>query len=195
MGVFVRYGYRLTSMELVGQEAGLTRQALYHHFKSKESLFLAVIETLMAGAHEAASAAGLEQEQAGAGLAETLIAMTAARWRYYTDSVKDSGHAEELLSEHKRQSQALNETYAAEEQRLLVEAIDRFRGRGVELKAGMTSGELARCIRLTALGAKAGMTDPAHHDALPDLECAIGLLIAGALVPNASNTQSNHGRS
>ena len=37
--VFARHGFRQTSMTMVAEEAGLSRQALYHHFASKEELF------------------------------------------------------------------------------------------------------------------------------------------------------------
>jgi len=35
MGVFRRHGFRRSSIEQAAEAAGLTRQALYHHFKSK----------------------------------------------------------------------------------------------------------------------------------------------------------------
>ena len=53
MLVFRRHGFRRSSIEQAAEAAGLTRQALYHHFKSKEALFRAVIERL----HEEALAA------------------------------------------------------------------------------------------------------------------------------------------
>jgi AcrR family transcriptional regulator len=46
MRVFRRHGFRRSSIEQAAEEAGLTRQALYHHFASKEALFRAVIERL-----------------------------------------------------------------------------------------------------------------------------------------------------
>ncbi|MDU1671176.1 MAG: helix-turn-helix domain-containing protein, partial [Bradyrhizobium sp.] len=46
MLVFRRHGFRRSSIEQAAEEAGLTRQALYHHFASKEALFRAVIERL-----------------------------------------------------------------------------------------------------------------------------------------------------
>src|SRR5260370_33832193 len=55
MLVFRRQGFRRSSIEQAAETAGLTRQALYHHFKSKEALFRAVIERL----HENALAAGV----------------------------------------------------------------------------------------------------------------------------------------
>ena len=59
--VFGQHGYRLTSMELVAQECGLTRQALYHHFESKEALFRAVVEAVLDGARRAEQSAALRQ--------------------------------------------------------------------------------------------------------------------------------------
>jgi len=53
MLVFRRHGFRRSSIEQAAEAAGLTRQALYHHFESREALFRAVIEQL----HENALAA------------------------------------------------------------------------------------------------------------------------------------------
>jgi len=36
--------FAASSIEQAAEAAGLTRQALYHHFKSQEALFRAVIE-------------------------------------------------------------------------------------------------------------------------------------------------------
>src|SRR5690349_11830561 len=40
---FLRYGFRKTSMEEVARGAGLSRQALYLHFETKEVLFRAAV--------------------------------------------------------------------------------------------------------------------------------------------------------
>jgi AcrR family transcriptional regulator len=54
LGVFLRFGFRKTSMEEVARAAGVSRQALYLHFPSKEELFRAalrqVLETSVASA-------------------------------------------------------------------------------------------------------------------------------------------------
>jgi AcrR family transcriptional regulator len=39
IGVFLRYGYRKTSMDDVARAAGISRQGLYLHFKAKDDLF------------------------------------------------------------------------------------------------------------------------------------------------------------
>lgn len=40
---FSTYGYKDTSLESIVEEAGVTRGAIYHHFKNKKSLFKAVL--------------------------------------------------------------------------------------------------------------------------------------------------------
>ena len=40
---FSRFGYADASLESITSEAGLTRGALYHHFKNKKNLFIAVV--------------------------------------------------------------------------------------------------------------------------------------------------------
>src|SRR5208282_693971 len=109
--VFGQHGYKLTSMELVAQQCGLTRQALYHHFESKEALFRAVVEAVHGGAFEAEKAAGLRQEQAGNGLADILAAQLKARFRYLLDRLEGSAPVEELLSEQQRQMRDLYQSF------------------------------------------------------------------------------------
>ena len=65
MLVFRRHGFRRSSIEQAAEAAGLTRQALYHHFKSKEALFRAVIERLHEDALAAEIAAASAAENAG----------------------------------------------------------------------------------------------------------------------------------
>lgn len=40
---FSQYGYEKTSLESISKEVKMTRGALYHHFKNKKMLFLAVL--------------------------------------------------------------------------------------------------------------------------------------------------------
>src|SRR5579872_5166282 len=79
MRVFRRHGFRRSSIEQAAEEAGLTRQALYHHFKSKEALFRAVIERLYEDAFAAETAAITATEKAGASLADVIVAAVTAK--------------------------------------------------------------------------------------------------------------------
>ncbi|QJR36707.1 TetR/AcrR family transcriptional regulator [Gemmatimonas groenlandica] len=50
-GVFMRFGYRKTSVQDVADAAQLSRQGLYLHFPSKELLFRATVEHAMTRAY------------------------------------------------------------------------------------------------------------------------------------------------
>src|SRR4051812_8970242 len=113
MRVFRRHGFRRSSIELAAEEAGLTRQALYHHFPSKEALFRAGIERLYAQALAAEAAAARAAEQAGASLSDILIAEIRARLGTLFAALEASPHLDELFSEHLAQARDLYQAYAA----------------------------------------------------------------------------------
>jgi AcrR family transcriptional regulator len=176
--VFGQHGYRLASMELVAQESGLSRQALYHHFPTKEALFRAVVEAVYEGAFEAERAAGFRQEEAGGGLADILAAQLQARFRYLFDLIRGSAQVEELMSEQQRQTRDLHQTFVDRKLSLTVGAIERARAAGkVALRDGVTPVDLARSVELAAHG-----LDPkkAQANALVDLERSVRLMVAGA---------------
>jgi AcrR family transcriptional regulator len=181
MTVFARFGYRRASMDQIADEVALTRQAVYHHFPSKEALFRAVVEALHQGAYEAEAAAGGEQEQAGRGLADILAAQIDARFRYIIDCVATSAHAEELLSEHQLQTRDLYQNFIEHNLGLRAETIDRVcAARGLALRQGVTALDLARCIQIAIRGF--GAVQP-NATVLADLDRMIRLLVAGALMP------------
>jgi AcrR family transcriptional regulator len=185
--VFGQYGYRLSSMELVAQECGLTRQALYHHFDSKEALFRAVVEAVHEGALEAERAAALTEERAGRGLADIVVAQLEARYRHLLNRLKGSAHAEELLSEHRRQTGDLLQRFAGEKFALIIGTIERVcAASGLTLRNGLTPLELARCVELAAHGYGLQKAD---EGALGDLERSIRLLVAGAVAETPVMTQ------
>src|SRR6201997_2251522 len=80
--VFRRQGFRRSSIEQAAEAAGLTRQALYHHFQSKEALFRAVLARLYEGALAAETAAADAAAKAGGGLADILVAEIKARLKH-----------------------------------------------------------------------------------------------------------------
>src|ERR1700682_259855 len=80
--VFRRQGFRRSSIEQAAAAAGLTRQALYHHFKSKEALFRAVIERVYEAALAAEVAAVEGAEKTGAGRADIIVAGVGGRLQH-----------------------------------------------------------------------------------------------------------------
>jgi len=183
MKVFGQHGYRLASMELAAQESGLTRQALYHHFASKEALFRAVVEAAFESACGAEREAGASAEKAGKGLADVLVAQLEARFRYLFDRIKGAAQAEELLAEHKRQTEDLQQRFAERKLSLILGAIERARVSGkVALRDGLTPLEFARSIEIAIHGLDLKTAGPG---ALADLERSIRLMVAGAAAPHA----------
>jgi AcrR family transcriptional regulator len=181
--IFARFGFRRASMSQIAEEAGLTRQALYHHYASKEELFRAVVEQLHEFAYEAEAATGLEQEQAGGGLADILAAQIGARFRYLLECVEESPQAEELMSEHQLQTRDLYQSFVEHNADLRAETIDRVCTRqSLTLRDGMTSRELARCIQMAIRGFNNLRLDAAL---LLELDRMVRLLVAGAIASAA----------
>src|SRR6202047_1541001 len=179
--VFARFGYRRASMSQIAEEAGLTRQALYHHYASKEPLFRAVVEQLHGCAYEAEAEAGLDQEKAGGGLADILAAQIGARFRYLLECVEDSPQAEELLSEHQLQTRDLYQSFVEHNADLRAETIDRVCAKqDLVLQHGMTSRDLARSIQI----AIRGFNDlRPNAGVLRELDRMVRLLVAGGMRP------------
>lgn len=182
--IFARFGFRRASMSQIADEAGLTRQALYHHYTNKEALFRAVVEELHEHAYQAEAAAGLEQEQAEGELADILAAQIGARFRYILDCVEESPQAEELLSEHQIQTRDLYQSFVEHNADLRAETIDRVCAKqGLVLQDGMTSRELAHCIQIAIRGFN-NLRLNAHT--LRELDRMVRLLVAGAIAPAAA---------
>lgn len=59
---FAAYGYANVSLEEIVIEAGLTRGAVYHHFKNKKGLFLTVFETVQKEVGDYVEAAAAESK-------------------------------------------------------------------------------------------------------------------------------------
>lgn len=47
--VFLAYGFRDTSMQMIAKEVGISAPGLYKHFESKESIFSALVDPLIEG--------------------------------------------------------------------------------------------------------------------------------------------------
>ena len=195
MRVFGRHGFRRSSIEQAAEEAGLTRQALYHHFASKEALFRAVIERLYEQGLEAEIAAAKAAEEAGLELADILVAEIGARMQSLFASLKDSPHTEELFSEHLAQARDLYQTYATRFADEIAATIARVcRKRKLTLASGVSVRELARCVEMAIHGTKSAFPSMQPVDAfLKQLETMLRMLIAGAMAPTAKKSPRKTG--
>ncbi len=181
MEIFARYGYRRASMDQVAEAAGLTRQAVYHHFQNKEALFRAAVEALHDGALEAAVDAGATAEQAGKSLAEVLALQIDAKTRYVIESMDETAHMEELLSQRQLQAGDLNQRVHEQLIALEVETIERIlKQQGLGLRDGLTALDLARSIQFAIGGNNELKLDLA---VLNEVTRVVRLIVLGALKP------------
>jgi len=165
----------------------LTRQALYHHFDSKEALFRAVLERLYQQALAAEIAAGKQAEAAGRQLADILVAQIGARLKALFASLEGSPHIEELFSEHLAQARDLYQSYATRFADEVATTIVRVtRKRRLVLASGVSARELARCVEMAIHGTKSAFPSMMPADAfLKQLETMLRMLVAGAMAPAA----------
>jgi AcrR family transcriptional regulator len=182
MRVFRRHGFRRSSIEQAAEEAGLTRQALYHHFSSKEALFRGAIERLYEQALVAEAAAAKAAEEADRDLADVIVAEIGARLGLLFAELKGSPHLEELFSEHLEQARDLYQIYSTRFSDQVAATIERVcRARKLTLVRGVTVKELARCVEMAIHGAKSAYPSMQPADAyLKQLATMLRMLIAGA---------------
>ncbi|MGN1289001.1 MAG: TetR/AcrR family transcriptional regulator [Bradyrhizobium sp.] len=183
MLVFRRHGFRRSSIEQVAEAAGLTRQALYHHFESKEALFRAVIERIHESAIAAEEAAVAEAETAGGNLGDILAAGMTARMSTMIASLDGSPHLEELYSEHLVHARDLYQTYAARYAERMVATIARtVRRQQLALPQDLSPAEFARLVEMSIYAAKSQYPAMQPADAfLKDMAIMVRTLCAGAI--------------
>lgn len=187
MEVFAQSGYRRASMDQVAEAAGLTRQAVYHYFKSKADLFRASVEALHEGAHDVAAEAGLAAEKAGASLADILAALIDARFRYLIECLEETSQPEELLSERQSQARDLIQSFQDQNLKFHESIIDRIcRERNLKLRDRMSAGDLARAIQIAVRGVE---DLKLKADFLDDLQRVIRLIVTGAVTEAAAKSR------
>lgn len=183
MLVFRRHGFRRSSIEQVAEAAGLTRQALYHHFESREALFRAVIERVHESAIAAEQSAIGKAEQEDGTLADILVAGMTARMGTMIASFDGSPHIEELYSEHLVQARDLYQKYAAIYAEGLVAIVARTaRRQQLTLPEAMSPAEFARLVEMAVHGSKSQHPAMQPADAfLKDMALMVRALCAGVV--------------
>mgnify|MGYP000223639584 CR=1 FL=1 len=157
---FRMYGFRRTSMEDVARGAGMSRAALYLHFKNKEDIFRSMVVAYYA---QAVAAARVALESEGS-LAEVLLAAFQAQSGDGYRQMLESPHGEELMdTKHATAGDA-----AARGEAALAALYAEWLARGVEAGRislapfGGDAGETARTMPSALYGLKAGT--PAYED-------------------------------
>ncbi|WP_375173558.1 TetR family transcriptional regulator [Pseudooceanicola sp.] len=110
LSVFALYGYRRASMEDIAKAAGMSRAAIYQHFRNKEDILSHGVEAYFT----VALAALKEALRPGRPLREALQLACASGTGELAEALLDSPHGEELLS--MKSGEAEEETRRGNEQ-------------------------------------------------------------------------------
>ena len=162
-GVFLRYGFKKTSMDDLARAAGLSRQGLYLHFPTKDALFKEAILRLIATVR-AASRAALARE--GQGVEERLLGAFMAG---HGAMIGQAGaeHMNELLA---TSVQLIGPVLDELEQGLVADIARVLRGAGVAARwraAGVSAKDLAEHLHATSCGLKHRVATAAeYHDGM-----------------------------
>lgn len=177
--VFLFYGFRQTSMELIAERLGITRQAVYRYFRNKRDLLRAGADWLHAQAFDAAQEA--LSANAGRPIGAMVSAGIDARFSHILSRLTASPHSAEILEEQHAHCGDITEDYAERFIAMLGDAIARkLEADGLRLCDGLDARQLARYCFLAARAIKPAM--PFDHEAFrAELALLMGIIVRGAL--------------
>ncbi|HTO55220.1 MAG TPA: helix-turn-helix domain-containing protein [Myxococcota bacterium] len=155
---FARYGYRRVALEQIAQEAGISRAALYLHYKDKEDLFRAVSREV----HEKSQAAAEEAARAEGDVVSRIEAALLAKHGKFFAIVSGSPHVAELLEERNRLCGDVSEAFRKRFQKLMRSVLEEADARGeLDLAgAGVDAGEAAELFVAGAKGVEMSGAEP-----------------------------------
>lgn len=178
---FGRYGYRQASMELVAEQAELSRQALYRYFPTKEALFAAAVARLHESALEAAADAGRAARSAGDDAAGVLAAQLGAHHATILGRLHGSPHSAELLDENHRQCGEIASDAGRRLASLLGATLRAEQRAGrLELPGDVAPKQLVEYLLAAARGLKAAQPTPSPDAFRRSLTPMVRLLVTGA---------------
>jgi AcrR family transcriptional regulator len=178
--VFLRFGFKKTSMDAVADAADISRQALYLHFPSKDALFAAVVDRLAERTIEATHAALWRPDRT---LDEQLVAA-------FEDVLPEDSMP--LLAELLVTARALvPEAVANIDARVVDEIAQRLRaalGRKRWPVRGVDEADAARILQATSYGLKDQTSDTRAYIAGMRQAVRIVLVAGGLTPPNSTST-------
>lgn len=180
--VFARHGFRRTSMAMVAEEAGVSRQAIYHHFPSKELLFSGLVDTLQTRAFDAVRDA--DDSGAGRPLSARLIRALSVYHLNLVASVSGSAFADELMEESVKHCSDLVSAHAERFQKHLVTLVRAAVEAGdVSLAIGLSERQFVSMLLVAAKGVKLTYAQSGARAYAQALEQMVNALCRGSLDP------------
>jgi AcrR family transcriptional regulator len=178
--VFARHGYRHTSMSMVADEAALSRQAVYHHFASKELLFSALVGSLQERAHEEVEAA--LAAMSGTSLAERLYRALIVQHEVLVGDLAGSPYAAELMDESARYCSDIVSAHMQKFQKYLEGVVAQALASGnVALQQGISQKQFVSMLMMAAKGVKVSHVQSSPRVHAQALEQMVMTMCRGAV--------------
>lgn len=178
--VFGTYGFKQTTMAMIAEGAGLSRQSVYNHFDSKEAILVATSEFMHELAWEKSEQVMLEAIANKEEPIEGVCRMMEARLAVFMGRIGNSPHFEELVSEHSKYCSMENaEAIAKFNKRLSRFIADLVRLQGWKFARGVSADEITTLLSDSIHGIKtAGHPVKVFHQKVMSLT---RLILAGAI--------------
>ena len=178
--LFVRHGYRKSSMDDVAREAGIAKGTVYLHYAGKEALFRALLERIGNTVLQASGAAAVAEQP----LTERLFGVLNAFYGYFYDRFSGSGHLQELGEIRDNLGQDLNEQLRLSHLQILIDLLSKAEADGaIALAAkGLSADDVASTLIAAAIGVKttipSGAGTKAYVEALRHTSRVLGSALA-----------------
>ena len=139
MDLFADHGVSGTSLQMIADAIGVTKAAVYHKFKTKEEIVIAVAETELATLEDALEAAEAQADSLGARkvLLTEVVGMAVER-RRWVSALQNDPVMVRLLGEHEPFRKLITRLYA-----ILLDEPDDTEAR---ISAALFSGAIAGTV-------------------------------------------------
>ena len=139
MDLFADHGVSGTSLQMIADAVGVTKAAVYHKFKTKDEIVIAVAELQLAKLEDALEAAEAQQDSVGARkvLLTEVVGMAVERRRWVM-SLQNDPVMVRLLGEHEPFRNLITRLYA-----ILLDEADDTEAR---VSAALFSGAIAGTV-------------------------------------------------
>lgn len=160
-GVFIRYGFKRTSMSDLAEATGVSRPGLYTHFSNKEDMFRAVAAHQMGAALDR----GLEALRGTGHLCDRLLdAYT--RWNGdFLELFESTPHAREILDTNQTLAGDIAGELAARFRHAAIAAVDEAHDAGAidVARSGSSPEEIVQLLSDVSNGLKYSLCDGASY--------------------------------
>jgi AcrR family transcriptional regulator len=172
--VFLRYGFKKTSMDDIARAADISRQGLYLHFTTKEALFKAALERMVSQMQQAAQDA---LDRGDLTVEQRLVTAFEALHGHAVGTAGDENTNELLAAAATLAGPLLHQM----NQDLVTAVAALLTDNGVAGRwqhSGISARDLAEHLHATSSGAKNNTTTPEQYRAL--MRTAVRIVISAA---------------